>query len=184
MKSMTGLSVNMSNSVELASPVPTTSRANSMTAHWSPRHRPRYGMRCSRAKWAARTLPSMPRWPKPPGTRIPATPSSRSCRFSWVSASESTQRTLASTSCAQAAWRSASVTDRYASGSSMYLPTRAISTTGLGALIRATSARQRVEVGGDIRVTEPELADDQAGRGPRPRTSAGPRRSCRRSRPG
>ena len=27
-------------------------------------------MRCSRAKWAARTLPSMPRWPKPPGTRI------------------------------------------------------------------------------------------------------------------
>ena len=49
MKSMTGLSVNMSNSVELASPVPMTSRANSMTAHWSPRHRPRYGIRCSRA---------------------------------------------------------------------------------------------------------------------------------------
>ena len=68
------------------------------------------GTRCSRAKWAARTLPSMPRWPKPPGTRMPATPSRRSWRLSWVSASESTQRTLASTPCAQAAWRSASVT--------------------------------------------------------------------------
>ena len=44
MKSMTGLDVNMSNSVELASVVPTTSRANSMTAHWRPRHRPRYGI--------------------------------------------------------------------------------------------------------------------------------------------
>ena len=41
MKSMTGFVVNMSNSVELTSFEPTTSRANSMTAHCSPRHRPR-----------------------------------------------------------------------------------------------------------------------------------------------
>ena len=43
MKSMTGLSVNMSNSVELTSCVPMTSRANSITAHCRPRHSPRYG---------------------------------------------------------------------------------------------------------------------------------------------
>ena len=55
-----------------------TSRANSMTAHWRPRHRPRYGSPVSRAQWAARTLPSIPRWPNPPGTRTPAAPASRS----------------------------------------------------------------------------------------------------------
>ena len=72
--------------------------------------------------------------------------------------------------CAQAAWRSASVTDRYASGSSMYLPTSAISRTGLGALIRSTSARHEVEVGLDGRVAEAELADDQPAEARTPRT--------------
>ena len=43
---------------------------------------------------------------------------------------------------AQAACLSASVTERYASGSSMYLPTSAISRIGLGRLIRSTMARQ------------------------------------------
>ena len=49
MKSMTGFAVNMSNSVELTSCVPMTSRANSMTAHCRPRHRPRYGRPGARA---------------------------------------------------------------------------------------------------------------------------------------
>src|SRR4029078_3588555 len=40
MKSMTGFSVNMSNSVELTSFEPITSRANSMTAHCRPSHSP------------------------------------------------------------------------------------------------------------------------------------------------
>ncbi len=112
MKSMTGFSVNMSNSVELTSWVPMTSRANSITAHCSPRHSPRYGIWWSRAQWAARTLPSIPRWPKPPGTSTPAAPASRSSTFSGVSASLSTQRTFASTPFAQAACLRASVTDR------------------------------------------------------------------------
>ena len=43
----------------------------------------------------------------------------------------------------------------------MYLPTSAISRIGLGALIRATSARQLVEVGRDVRVAEAQLAHDE-----------------------
>ena len=132
-----------------------------MTAHCSPRHSPRYGTLWSRAKWAARTLPSIPRWPKPPGTRIPAAPSSRSWRFSFVSASESTQRTFASTPWAHAAWRSASVTLRYASGSSMYLPTSAISTVALGRLDPGDERPPPVEVRLGLRVAQAQLADDE-----------------------
>ena len=44
---MTGCSVKTLNSDEFASSVPSASRANSMTAHWRPRHSPRNGTRCS-----------------------------------------------------------------------------------------------------------------------------------------
>ena len=45
--------------------------ANSMTAHWSPRQIPSIGIRFILAQWAAATLPSMPRVPKPPGISTP-----------------------------------------------------------------------------------------------------------------
>ena len=64
-------------SVECASLRPQTLRANSITATCMPRQMPRYGMRFSRAYWIAWILPSMPRSPKPPGTRIASTPSSK-----------------------------------------------------------------------------------------------------------
>ena len=43
----------------------------------------------------------------------------------------------------------------------MYLPTRAISTTGLGALIRSTRTCHELEIRARLRVAQPELADDQ-----------------------
>jgi CTP synthase len=61
-----------------------------------------------------------------------------------LSVSESTQRMTIERPCAQPAWRSASVTLMYASGSSMYLPTSAISSCGLGRLIKSTSSRHEV----------------------------------------
>ena len=73
MKSMTLCALALSNSPELASAQCRTWRANSMTAICIPRQRPRYGTPFSRAYCAARILPSMPRAPKPPGTRMPST---------------------------------------------------------------------------------------------------------------
>ena len=56
--------------------MPARSLATSMTMHCRPRQRPRTGILCSRAYLMAPILPSMPRTPKPPGMRIPSTPSS------------------------------------------------------------------------------------------------------------
>ena len=51
--------------------MPQTLRAHSTTASWKPRQIPRYGTFCSRAHLTASIIPSVPRSPKPPGTRIP-----------------------------------------------------------------------------------------------------------------
>ena len=48
----------------------------------------------SRAQRTAAIFPSMPRLPKPPGTRTPSAPSSSSAAFPSVTVSESTQRML------------------------------------------------------------------------------------------
>ena len=48
-------------------------RAASITAICMPKQMPKYGTWRSRANCAARILPSAPRWPKPPGTRMPLT---------------------------------------------------------------------------------------------------------------
>ena len=61
------------NSVELASAMPSRLRAASITAICMPKQMPKYGTWRSRANCAARILPSAPRWPKPPGTRMPLT---------------------------------------------------------------------------------------------------------------
>ena len=63
------------NSVELASLMPTRLRAASRHAICMPKQMPKYGTLRSRANLAARILPSEPRSPKPPGTRMPLTPS-------------------------------------------------------------------------------------------------------------
>ncbi len=52
---------------------PQTLRANSITAHCSPRQMPRNGTPRSRAYRTAATLPSTPRTPNPPGMRTPST---------------------------------------------------------------------------------------------------------------
>ena len=70
-RSITGWGV-CSISLELASAIPSTLRANSITAHCMPRQMPRNGMPFSRAKRTASILPSMPRFPNPGATRIPA----------------------------------------------------------------------------------------------------------------
>ena len=83
-RSITGKRVDGSNSVELAPVMPATWRANSATATCSPRQRPKKGTPFSRAYFTDMILPSMPRTPKPPGTRMPSASSSRavisSCR--------------------------------------------------------------------------------------------------------
>lgn len=50
---------------------PSTLLAHSNTAIWNPRQMPKNGIFCSRAHLIARIIPSVPRCPKPPGTRIP-----------------------------------------------------------------------------------------------------------------
>ena len=67
MKSITGFVVNMSNSVELTSFDPTTSRANSITAHCRPRHRPRYGTRAVTGEVRGQDLALDPAMPEPAG---------------------------------------------------------------------------------------------------------------------
>ena len=70
MSAMTGCGVSSANSVLLASVRPATWRAYSTTASCMPRQMPRNGTLFSRANWIARILPSTPRLPKPPGTRM------------------------------------------------------------------------------------------------------------------
>ena len=47
-----------------------------MTIHCNPKHKPRVGIRFSRAYFNAPSFPSIPRTPNPPGTQIASTPSS------------------------------------------------------------------------------------------------------------
>ena len=58
------------NSVELALGKPARFRAASITAICMPKQMPKYGILRSRANRAASILPSDPRSPKPPGTRM------------------------------------------------------------------------------------------------------------------
>ena len=81
---MTGLAQPGSNSVELASSMPQTLRAYSMTAIWKPKQMPRYGRSFSRAYLTQAILPSLPRAPKPPGTMIASTPSNLSAALASV----------------------------------------------------------------------------------------------------
>ena len=55
--------------------MPARLRAASITAICMPKQMPKYGTLRSRANCAARILPSAPRSPKPPGTRMPWTSS-------------------------------------------------------------------------------------------------------------
>ena len=141
MVAMTGTEVSGSNSVEDASRRPSTLRAYSMTMDCRPRQMPRVGILCSRAYLRAPILPSRPRMPKPPGTRI------ASILRSWWSASSSvahrsaaTHLMLTFTLFAKPPARRASETDRYASGRSMYLPTRPTLTSAAG---RCTASSRR-----------------------------------------
>ena len=78
---------------------------------------------------------------------MPAQPSSTDAAFSGVSLDESTQRISTITSLAVPAWNSDSSTDRYASCSSVYLPTSAMVTWRLAVLMRVTICVQAVSSG-------------------------------------
>ena len=69
-------------------------------------------MRCSRAYRTAAIMPSMPRSPKPPGTRMPLQPASRSAVLASVRVSESTHRMSTTASLAVPAWFRDSTTER------------------------------------------------------------------------
>ena len=104
-----------SSSAEWAPARPHTFRANSTTASCIPRQIPRKGAPFSRAKRMASILPSMPRFPKPPGTKMPWTPASSLSAVSGATFSESTQRISTDTPFSMPPWVNASATDRYAS---------------------------------------------------------------------
>mmetsp|Transcript_70739 Transcript_70739/g.139035 ORF Transcript_70739/g.139035 Transcript_70739/m.139035 type:complete len:245 (-) Transcript_70739:1010-1744(-) len=72
MNTTAGCGVASSNSVECAPSLPKQLRAYSTTSICMPKHTPKYGTLFVRAKLAVRTMPSTPRWPKPPGTMIPS----------------------------------------------------------------------------------------------------------------
>ena len=78
-------------------------------------------MPCSRAYCAATILPSMPRLPKPPGTRM-ASKRVSCAAVSWVSDSASTYSISTLAWLWMPAWRSASLSDLYESDRSVYLP--------------------------------------------------------------
>src|SRR5450830_1671544 len=80
---------------------------------------------------AARILPSTPRLPKPPGTRIASYFSKAFVPFASIS-SESTYSMLTRLSVWIPAWRNASVSDLYDSVKSTYLPTIPMVTCSFG----------------------------------------------------
>ena len=106
---MTGYGVSGSNSLEFAPSIAQTCRAYSITAICMPRQMPRNGTPRSRAKRVAVILPSTPRPPKPPGTRMP---SARARSTSRSGASASTQSISSSTPWWMAACLRASATER------------------------------------------------------------------------
>ena len=100
----------------------------------------------SRAYRIAPSLPSMPRTPNPPGISTPSTPDSAAAAPAGVAqSSEGTQRISTRVRCANPPARSASVTDRYASGRSTYLPTSATVTVRFGRCTRSSRSPQTVQ---------------------------------------
>ena len=91
--------------------MPARERAASITAICMPKQMPKYGTLRSRAKRAARILPSAPRWPKPPGTRMPWMPSRNGAGSSLSKTSLSIQSRLTFTWLAMPPWCSASMSD-------------------------------------------------------------------------
>ena len=82
MKMTTGSVVRSSSSMDAAFGMPHTFLANSITAICMPRQMPRYGVLFIRAHRAAAIMPSVPRWPNPPGTRMPCAVHT-SCQALW-----------------------------------------------------------------------------------------------------
>ena len=72
-RSITGYAVSGSISVLLAPSIPSTSRAILDGGDLEAQAHPRNGILFSLAKRAVMILPSMPRFPKPPGMRMPST---------------------------------------------------------------------------------------------------------------
>src|SRR5256886_847231 len=146
MVAITGWAAPSSNSRELAPSSPARWRATSMVMHCNPRHRPRIGTPCSRAYRAAPILPSMPRTPNPPGITTPSTPARAwAAPVGLTHSSLGTQRNCTRARCAKPAARTASDTDRYASGRSTYLPTIATVTASLGWCTRSSRSSQALQ---------------------------------------
>lgn len=105
MKMITGSDVRSSSSIEAALGMLQTFRAYSITAicmpglrelvgrllynhvFSAPKQIPKYGTLLRRAHFAASIMPSVPLWPKPPGTSIPSAVQI-SCQALWNSAGE------------------------------------------------------------------------------------------------
>ena len=98
-------------SAEPASSKPTTLRPNSTQAICIPKQIPRNGTSFSRAKRIASIFPSIPRSPKPPGTKIPSAEPILSATFSAVNSCESTQSISISESKSNPACFNASTTE-------------------------------------------------------------------------
>ena len=91
--------------------MPASERAASMQAICMPKQMPKYGTLRSRANLAARILPSEPRSPKPPGTRMPCTFSRNGAGSSFSKISDSIQSSLTRTLLAMPPCDSASISD-------------------------------------------------------------------------
>ena len=126
--SITLSSLSGRNSEEFAFLMPRTFLANSMTATCIPRHIPKKGILLVLAHLTASIFPSTPLYPKPPGTRMPSTSEKISSSVSLFTVSLSTHlMSTVAPNCHEACFN-ASITERYASWSSIYFPTIAIVT--------------------------------------------------------
>ncbi len=83
--------------------------------------------------------------PNPPGTSTPEQPLSFAATFSGVTSSAAIHSTRTFAWFAMPPWVRASTMDRYASGSSTYLPTIAMRTSFCGASSRSTISRHSVK---------------------------------------
>ena len=66
----------------------------SITIHCKPKHNPNVGILFSLANRMASSFPGIPRYPNPPGTRIPLTPASTEDAFPGLISSLSIRRTI------------------------------------------------------------------------------------------
>ena len=145
--SITGSGVFSLISDVFASLRPSTFLANSITVQCIPKQMPRNGILFSLAYWTAIILPSTPLVPKPPGTMIPSMPANAFSTPVSSTSSEFTQRILTLAPLWIPAWWRLSTIERYASWSSTYLPTIAISTFLDNALSLFTTSIQSVKSG-------------------------------------